>query len=163
MGTVQDVGEDYLAVEVSLPGFSRHHDPVSREIVLQVVGDTVVFSQDLAVITPAELAIDSTITAAARSVWGSPVAKLLYDGTIHDLSEHSYRGRLVEDQGGQLLLEAPWGEELTIVLDDATIWMDGGSMEPPTELQVGLPLQVLGTMQDDGTVLAALVTSGTMY
>jgi hypothetical protein len=69
----------------------------------------------------------------------------------------------VKDQGNELLLVTPWKEELTVLVVDDTIWVDGGSMGPPDELQVGLPLQILGTKQEDnGVVVAALITSGSV-
>jgi hypothetical protein len=61
-----------------------------------------------------------------------------------------------------LVLNTFADEEVTVTVSDATIWYNGGSVERPDSLTEGLPLRVLGAVDEDGNITATLVASGHM-
>jgi hypothetical protein len=135
---------------------------IRHEITLAVDEESLLFAGDLTPLALADLQEGDAVLVAPRLAWGAPAIQLLYAGTADELADHTFRGRVESVDGDTLVLAQGRGEqeELTVIVDAATIWLDHGRQGRPDELPEGLPLRVLGTEQEDGTVQAALITAG---
>ncbi|HXF60514.1 MAG TPA: hypothetical protein VNK95_02785 [Caldilineaceae bacterium] len=162
VGTVAGLGENELEVELADWGWSRAHRWVTHQVSLQIDEDSILLSEALAPLTLADLQEGDWVLVAPRLAWGTPGVRLLYAGAPEAFADHSFRGRLVSLEGDTLVLEEGRrsDDELTVVVNEETIWLDGGRLGRPAELPEGIPLRVLGIEQEDGTVQAVLVTTG---
>jgi hypothetical protein len=160
LGTVDEVGETELSLELELEGWGRGQRWLTHIITLAVDENAILLTADLAPLALSELEEGDVALVAPRFAWGAPAVQLLYAGTPEELADHSYQGRLVSVDGNTLLLEQRRREQdLTVTVDDATIWLDGGHQGRPAELPEGLPLRVLGVEQEDASVRAVLITT----
>ena len=95
-------------------------------------------------------------------MWGNLVARLLYVGDPEELADASYSGNLVAEDGDTLTVESEREGEITVVVDDNTIWYDNGQMERPAELPEEIRLRILGIEDEneegDDIIRAVLIT-----
>jgi hypothetical protein len=159
-GAVAEVGENELVVELEHRGQGRRW--IRHEITLAVDEESLLFANDLTPLALADLQEGDVVLVAPRLAWGAPAVQLLYAGGADELADHTFRGRVESVDGDTLVLTQGRGEqeELTVIVDAETVWLDHGRQGRPDELPEGLPLRVLGTEQEDGTVQAALITAG---
>jgi hypothetical protein len=160
------------SVTVQLPNHRHGHGMmryVNLQVSFEVDAETVLLNDDLAALELTTLVEGDEVVVVPGLVWGNLVARLLYAGDPKDLAEASHRGRLVEDNGDTLTLESGRDGELTVQVDDATIWYDNGQMERPAELAEELQLRVLGIAVEneageneagDEVIRAVLITPG---
>jgi hypothetical protein len=156
------------SVTVQLPNH-HHARGMMRYVNLQVTFDvdsrTVLLNDELGALELTTLAEGDEVVVVPGLVWGNLMARLLYAGDPEDLADAGYRGRLVEDNGDTLLLESGRNRELTVRVDETTIWYDNGQMERPAELPEEIGLRILGVAEesaenDDGdeVIRAVLIT-----
>ena len=154
-------------VTVNLPNHKGDHGMmrfVNLQVTFEVYSSTVMLDGDLAPLDLSSVEEGDELVVMPRLVWGNLVAQLLYAGDPADLSEASYRGRLVEQEGDTLTLMNGREGEFTVLVDDATTWYDEGAMERPAELAEDITLRVLGVAEEneDGedVIRAVLITPG---
>ncbi|MCC6454887.1 MAG: hypothetical protein IT328_08100 [Caldilineaceae bacterium] len=162
-GEVSAVEE--ASVTLQLP--NHHHARgmmryVSLQVTLDVISDTILLDETFAPLTLTTLQEGDEVVVSPRLVWGNLVAQLLYKGDPEDLADAGYRGTLVEEDGDTLTLKNRRDGEFTVMVDENTIWYDGGPMPRPTDLPDDLTLRVLGTATEndegDEIIHAILIT-----
>ncbi len=153
-------GQAQIVLELETPEWTRRG--ISRELTLAVDEDAILLAADLSTLELSALAAGDTVMVAPKHSWGAISVQLLYAGTAEELAGHSFRGRLLSGEGDTLQLQEWWGDDdgLTVVVDDATLWMEQGLQDRPRELPEGIPLRILGVKQEDGSVRAVLVAAG---
>jgi hypothetical protein len=133
---------------------------ISIEVTLAVSGDSILLGNDLAAVEAAALQEGAEVVIVPRLVWGNLTARMIFVGAPDDLTDHTYRGRLVSEVENTLTLDVRREGEIQVVVDENTIWYDEGRVERPAQLPEEAPLRVLGVEQEDGSIRAVLITSG---
>src|SRR5690606_33403414 len=135
VGTVDELGEDQLNVELANSGWGRAHRWVTHQVSLQVGEDAILLSENLDPLALADLQEGDWVLVAPRLAWGAPAVRLLYAGTPEAFADHTFRGRLVSQEGDTLVLEQNRRshDELTVTVNEKTIWLDGGYLGRPNE------------------------------
>lgn len=150
-------------VTVRLPDRGDDHGimrNISIEVTLAVISDTLILDNDLTTIQATVLAEGDEVVIVPRLVWGNLTARLLFAGAPGELTDHLYRGRLESEADDTLTLDVRREGEVSIVVDENTIWYDQGRVDRPTELPEDIQLRVLGAEQEDGSIRAVLITPG---
>ena len=132
------------------------------ELELAITDESLVFDDELNAISAASLDEGDSIVIAPAFNWGSPAVAIAIQGDADAVSELVNVGQLVSEEGDTLVLNTFEDEEVTVTVSDATIWYNGGSVDRPDSLTEGLPLRVLGAVDEDGNITATLVASGHM-
>ena len=153
------------SVTVQLPN-QRYERGMMRYVNLSVTfavdSQSVLLDDSLGTLELSTLAEGDEVVVVPRLVWGNLVARLLYAGEPEDLADASYRGRLVEENGNTLTLRSGRTGEVTVLVDESTVWYDNGQMERPAALTEDLSLRVLGIAEEneegDDVVRAVLIT-----
>jgi hypothetical protein len=156
-GEVTAIGDGTLTVE-----FQRHTprlgDDVTHTATLTLDDASILLDAGFAPLDAAAIEVGDAVVVVPRLVWGEPVVALLYQGAVDDLLDAVYMGELTAIDGDTLTLtNAATEEEVTVVTDDATIWVDGGELGRPAELAEGLRVRILG-VEEDGVVRAVVIT-----
>jgi hypothetical protein len=164
-GEVTAVEEE--SVTLQLPnhhyarGMMRH---VRLQVTLAVDSSTILLDREFGPLLLTTLQVGDEVVVSPRLVWGNLVATLLYTGNPEDLADASYRGTLVQADGDSLTLKNRRDGEFIAVVDDNTIWYDGGRMERPAELPDEMVLHILGIAekneQGNDVIRAILITPG---
>lgn len=173
--TGEVVEVDGESVTLELPNHRHAHggmmEHISLQVTMDVISDTVLLDGELAPMEVGTLEAGDEVVVAPRIVWGNLVVRLLYVGEPGDLVDATYTGRLAEQDGDTLTLETGRHDELTVIVDDNTVWYDNGQMERPAELPKEMKLRVLGIEEeidsedgeDEQVIRAVLITPGRGY
>ncbi len=132
------------------------------ELELAVTDESLVFDSELNAISAASLDEGDSIVISPAFNWDSPEVAIAIQSDADAVSELVNVGQLVSEEGDTLVLNTFEDEEVTVTVSDATIWYNGGTVERPNSLTEGLPLRVLGAVDEDGNITATLVASGRM-
>lgn len=163
--TGEVVSVEESSVTLQLPNH-RHTRGMMRHVRLHVTLDvdtsSVLLDGSLEPLELSTLVEGEEVVVVPRLVWGNLVARLLYAGDPKDLAESTYRGVLVEQDEDSLTLRHGRKGEITVQVDENTIWYDEGLMERPAELPEEIRLRVLGVEEEneqgDEVIRAVLIT-----
>lgn len=148
-------------VELELRG--RHPggfmDQVRWVVTLAVDESSILLDGDLNPVDLANVPVGETAVIVPRLRWGNLGVRLLYLGDPDDLADATYVGRLVSEDENTLTLDSR-DEELTVTVDENTLWVDDSQTGRPAELPEETTLRILGVEQDDDTIRAVLITPG---
>ncbi len=156
-GEVTAIAGDEITVKFTRPE-PRMGNEVTHETTLTLDDASILLDSDFGELNADEVAVGDAVVVIPRLVWGTPTVALLYQGDAADLTDAVYMGELTEIDGDTLTLtNAVTEEEVTVVADSDTIWLDGGEQGRPDTLAEGLRLRVLG-VEEDGVVHAVVIT-----
>ena len=156
-GEVTAIDGDALTVEFERAE-PRLGNAVTHEATVTLDDESILLDSDFAQLDADEIEVGDAVVIMPRMVWGTPAVALLYQGDAADLTDAVYMGELTGIDGDTLTLtNAMTDEEVTVVADDDTIWLDHGEQGRPDTLPEGLRLRVLG-VEEDGVVRAVVIT-----
>lgn len=154
-GEVEEVTEN--SIKLLLEG-RGHRKAMLRQfewsVTLAVDEDSILLSEDFEQLDLAALEVGTPVVFVPRMVWGTLGVRLLYTGSAQELSDATYIGRATVIDENTLRLEG-WRKDVTVVVDDATIWYDDGKQGRPDELYDDTLVRVIGVQESVTTTAAA--------
>lgn len=145
---VDEVKEN--SVKLLLEG--RGHDQAMLRqmewyLTLVVDEDSILLDGDFNPVAIDALEVGTPVVFVPRLVWGTLGVRLLYTGSPEALSDATYIGRATMVDENTLELQR-WGRDVTVVVDDATIWYDDGKRGRPDELYEDTLVRLIGVEED---------------